>query len=274
MTRNGTSLTTSRTQQHNTKELQHGRSTMVDLVPRWLPLQPPAVEGFALRCSASGQVNWKARFDLKKLCDMLETPKATHDYQGETVMDETMGNQQGVVTELELAWLAGMLNGDGCFSIKFRVRGEALKCDISLTLTQCDVCLIDAASDIMARLGISPSIVEYAPSGAGVNTKYNLRVTRMAHISIVLAAIIPHMRGGKLAQARLMQRYIVRRTSVFDPQFRKENQIIGDTEALGIAKEFYATRGQQLPPDVTKALNDYPAREYPQARGSAQRSQE
>lgn len=181
-----------------------------------------------------------------------------------------MGNQQGVATEVELAWLAGMLNGDGCFSLTFRNRGGAVKCDVSVTLTQCDPCLIEKTSSILAKYGINPSIVEYAPSGAGINVKYNLRLTRMAHIRTVLGAVVGYMAGTKAALAALMLRYIDHRIVFADKSMRGELPIAEDAFAIGIGKEFYAARKTPFPADVVKALNDYPAREYGQAPGSAQ----
>jgi hypothetical protein len=189
-------------------------------------------------------------------------------------MDEPIGNQQEVCEVTELAWLAGMLNGDGCFSITFRLRKETLKCDLSLTLTQCDPCLIERASALLLKMGINPGIAEYAPSGAGMRTKYNLRVTRMAHIHQVLDAIIPYLIGEKRAQAVLMQRYVKRRLPFATATLRNGNRVEDDHEAIAIAREFYAVRRQALPSDVAKVLNDYPAREYTQARGSARHSQE
>ena len=184
-------------------------------------------------------------------------------------MDETMGNQQGYPTEGDLYWLSGMLNGDGCFSLKFRTREGTVKCDLSVTLTQCDVCLIEKASSIMERLGVNPSIAEYPASGAGNRTKYNLRITKMASIQTVLNAIADKLAGEKQAQAKLMLRYVNRRIQFSDPTLRRNNQIADDSEAIAIAREFLSVRGSGLPDDVVAALNDYPSREYAQARGSA-----
>lgn len=193
---------------------------------------------------------------------MLESPKANNDYQGETVMDNTMGNQQegSKPNDVELAWFAGLLNGDGCFSLKFRMRGETLKCDISLTLTQCDPVLVEKATDLLNRLGVNPHLSEYEPSGAGVRTKWHVRLTKMSHIGIVIDAIVPFMIGEKEAQAKLMKRYIDRRMEYVNPGNRRweGGEIANDRPSLQIAREFYKVRRLEVPKEIATVLNDYP----------------
>ena len=196
-------------------------------------------------------------------------------------MDQAMGNQQevGVVAEADAAWLAGMLNGDGCFSLTFATRKSGnIKCDISLTLTQCDPSLIEKTTCILGTLGINPSISEYPPSGAGIRTKYNLRINRMSHIAVVIDAISAFMVGEKLAQAKLMRRYIARRAIYSDPTKRQSGaSILDDKEAIEIATQFNALRKpadyKGLPKHITDVLNDYPFGEYSQVAGSAQHAQ-
>lgn len=185
-----------------------------------------------------------------------------------------MGNQQEVskVSDTDAAWLAGMLNGDGCFSLKLRVRGETLKCDISVTLTQTDPCLIEKASDILTRIGVNPCIVEYPLNAGSTRIKWNLRLNKMSGISKVIDVIVPFMAGEKQAQAKLMKRYIDRRLFYVNPGNRrwKGGEIANDTESLKIAAQFYEVRRLPVPDEIAHVLNDYPAREYGQAAGSAQ----
>lgn len=188
---------------------------------------------------------------------MLESPKAIHYHQGEKMIDETMGNQQEM-SEIELVWLAGLLNGDGCFSLTFRTRQNKLKCDMSLTLTQCDAAVIDKADSTFTKIGIVSGISEYASSGAGVRTKWNLRISKMAHISRAIDAVIPYMTGEKAAQARLMKRYLDRRMPFADPKFRKGSDIDKDIDSLKIAAEFYTVRRLEVPKELAQVLRDYP----------------
>lgn len=188
---------------------------------------------------------------------MLETPKALHYHLGEKMSDIAMGNQQEV-SENELVWLAGLLNGDGCFSLTFRSRNDKLKCDMSLTLTQCDPAVIDRADATFTKLGIVSGIAEYAASGAGIRTKWNLRISKMAHIAKAIEHVQPYMVGEKAAQARLMKRYLDRRLPYADPALRKSARIEEDIDSLRIAADFYTARRLDVPREIAHVLRDYP----------------
>lgn len=179
-----------------------------------------------------------------------------------------MGNQQGInnftstaygrVQDIEWAWLAGMLNGDGCFSLQLRKREKRWKCDVSINLTQCDPCIIEKTSDILDRgLGCNPYIHEYKPSGAGINTKYNLRITKMSIMSALIDKIMPYMCGAKQAKAKLMQKYLKNRMQ-YKGKSRKRNTIQNDHKTLSLAKEFYDLSGTKIPKEIMNALRDYP----------------
>jgi hypothetical protein len=180
-----------------------------------------------------------------------------------------MGNQQEVGRNLELAWLAGMLNGDGCFSLTIVTRKEHIKCELSLTLTQCDPCLIEKTTSILEWLGVNPAIAEYPPTGAGRSTKYNLRINRMAGIAKVIDAILPYMAGAKAAQAKLMRRYISHRIEYSDHSKRRDAHFLNDTVAIGIAKQFYDLRGSKWPlPESSTTIPQGSTGKRPEVHGA------
>ena len=51
---------------------------------------------------------------------MLERPKSLNDYQGETIEDDTMGNQQEILTQSEIGYLAGIIDGEGSIAMNVR----------------------------------------------------------------------------------------------------------------------------------------------------------
>lgn len=184
-----------------------------------------------------------------------------------------MDNQQELSgpSPIELAWLSGLLNADGCFSLTIRKREARLKCDMSITLTQCDPCVIEKAQSILGKMAINPGISEYEPAAGGRRTKWNARISKMSQMTQLIAAIEPFMVGEKQAQARLMKAYMDRRIKYADPSMRKWSggEIEKDLQSLAIAAEFHAVRRLDIPKELAQVLNDYPAREYAQARGSA-----
>lgn len=171
-----------------------------------------------------------------------------------------MGDQQEKkkVHEVDWAWLAGMMNGDGCFSLKLRKRDNRWKCDVSVTLTQTDPAIIERASRILIDgIGCNPPIQEYEPSGAGINTKFNMRVTKMSSIASWIEQIEPYLCGNKLARAKLMLRY-VRNRMKYEGLSRKKNWIVNDPEALSIASDYYRLTGAEVPGEISSTLRDHP----------------
>jgi hypothetical protein len=175
-----------------------------------------------------------------------------------------MGNQQGrdnmIVTDVEWAWLAGMMNGDGCFFMTLRRVDNRWKCDMKITLTQCDPCIIEKATSILNRgINCNPSIVEYSPTGAGVSTKYNMVIGKMEYMAKFIDHIDDYMCGVKQAKAQLLKRYILNRMQ-YDGKSRRKNTIESDPLALKMAIEFYELSGTTPPKEVVKALRDYPVK--------------
>lgn len=171
-----------------------------------------------------------------------------------------MGNQQEKeeVHDIEWSWLAGMMNGDGCFSLKLRKRENRWKCDVSITLTQTDPAIIERASSILIRgIGCNASIQEYEPCGAGINNKFNMRVTKMSQIAQWIEKIEPFMCGNKLARARLMLRYVQNRMR-YDGMSRRKNTIEHDPSSLSLAAEYYRLTGSQVPGEISQTLRDHP----------------
>jgi hypothetical protein len=171
-----------------------------------------------------------------------------------------MDNQQekDKVHDNEWAWLAGMMNGDGCFSLQLRKRSNRWKCDLSITLTQTDPGIIEKASDILIRgIGCNPSIQEYPPCGAGISMKMNMRVTKMSQIAEWIEKILPFMCGNKWARAKLMLRYVKNRMR-YEGTSRKRNTIENDPIALTLASEYYRLTGSKVPEEISQTLRDYP----------------
>jgi len=172
--------------------------------------------------------------------------------------DATMGNQQEIA---DVAWLAGMLNGDGCFSLKVRKRNDKVKrkgaqVDLSVTLTQTDGSIIEKAKTIMERItGMNTYIVEYPPCGAGKNTKMNLRYSKMQAIRKLLKAVEPFMVGNKAARARLIIEYIDRRLSLSDIATKKKNPLY-DKVSWALVEKYYEAQGKEIPKDVSELLRD------------------
>lgn len=174
-----------------------------------------------------------------------------------------MGNQQDI-GELELAWLAGMLNGDGCFFINLREIGKGLTSEVRLTLTQTDAGLIEKAGIIMeAVTGAFPHVQEAPPHGFGKRSIMHLKVCKQTQLHALLPRLLPYLAGEKAAKARLMFRFISNRLK--RTAGHENYHIKNDVESLQIAADFYTACRRELPPKVIEILRDY-TRSAPQGR--------
>jgi hypothetical protein len=163
-----------------------------------------------------------------------------------------MGNQQETNLKTEdLAWLAGMLNGDGCMALNVRrKRNGNVACDVSFTLTQSDPCIINHAYKLVENLiSGTPYINSRDASGGKWNKVYNLKVGKMTHIAQLLPNIIPYMIGAKKSQAEILERYVRHRLE-YAGEHGTRMKVSEDRKGLGIAEEFYSVKNKKFPKDL------------------------
>lgn len=190
---------------------------------------------------------------------MLEPLAKSYKLLGE--IDMNRENQQEIkVSETDLAWLAGLFNGDGCFTMNVRKKRwkgkESIGVDLCVSLTQTDAALVEEAVHLTEAItGITPYIAERAPSGNGINSKLNMRVGRMKHIAIFIEAILPYLRAEKAARARLMLRYVKSRLAKMGTSTREKNPRL-DKKDWALVQEFHETKHKatKMLPEVLEIL--------------------
>lgn len=179
-----------------------------------------------------------------KPCYMLEHPKAQGASQATILEDEEkseMDNQQ--VTQLEIGWLAGFVDGEGYIGIseyKTRRRHPSYSCALQISNT--DEAMILRAQNIIQRLGVNPYIRIH---GHGLRNKpkskivWVLVVHRMNKLIRILEVIIPHLTGSKKERGDLVFEYCKSRMGTFVPG--SHHNVITEREAqiveLCIAKQ-------------------------------------
>jgi hypothetical protein len=182
-----------------------------------------------------------------------------------------MGNQQATLTEGEIGWLAGIIEGEGSITMNARTKNwkgwSGIGVDLTLCVSNTDGRILDRVADLFHRLtGSVPRINEfkkspvYKPDGtAYLNPKtsiMNISVGRMDDILTVLKLIEPHMVGEKVGRARLMMKFIERRMSRKTP-YTKRGQPLFDKYDWDAVAEFYKIKNRPLPPAVTRVLNEH-----------------
>lgn len=126
-----------------------------------------------------------------------------------------MGNQQ--VTQTDLAWLAGIWDGEGHFSIRRTIlhRGNSPQYSPRLGVTNSNVQILTKAREILDTLGIGYYFREKDQGGFDGSQKqvWLIAVETMVNAVKVITAIRPYL-VGKTFQADCILEYCERRLMV------------------------------------------------------------
>jgi len=181
---------------------------------------------------------------------MLETPKAEHDYLGETVLDETMGNQQGTVSESEVAWLAGIIEGEGTLMLGAWSRGaqnKQRKVSATIVIYNTDDGIVKKCVEILRRMGMEPYIKEKMIRGflredgtrSPDSPVTSVRIDRFAYALKLLRTIRPWLFGMKSSRADLMIEFLAKRMARIDDVGGNQRQQKYSADELSIVSRFY-----------------------------------
>jgi hypothetical protein len=124
-------------------------------------------------------------------------------------MQDSMGHQQA--TPVELAWLAGVIDGEGCFMVARYIRKRSIRFDPRFLLGNTDVALVNHVDKIMRLIRVGASISEVHLSGNRKDS-FQMQVQRLAYLERLIEAILPYT-VGKKDRAVLMLDYIKRLSS-------------------------------------------------------------
>ena len=152
---------------------------------------------------------------------MLETPKADFHYSGESEADMSMGNQQ--VTETDLAWLAGIYDGEGWFSLKRNVSRNDVCVNLSIGIVNTDANIINKAVEILTELGVSPYV--YERQHDVWKTRYDIEVKKFGKAKVLLEALMPYL-IAKDGQAKLLLRFVDMRLERGKARYGKDEEAI------------------------------------------------
>lgn len=184
---------------------------------------------------------------------------------------DIMDNQHGTPTEAQLAWLAGIIEGEGSITLNVRRKAwkgwEGIGVDLQIQVVNTDGFIIEEVASILRMIiGSEPRIMERGKIPDRTTTDGTIwrqnrammmvGVAKMAHILAVLNAIMPFMIGEKKARARLAKAFIERRMA-----HKGEHTKIGSSWYDGydwkLVADFYQISGGKLPPQVAGLVRDY-----------------
>lgn len=182
-----------------------------------------------------------------------------------------MADQQATLTEGELGWLAGIIEGEGSITMNVRKKTwkgwEGIGIDLTVSVSNTDGLILEKVADCMRRLtGHEPYIIECkkSPVYKADGTTYlnpktsimNISLGRMGAIVVFLRAIQPYMAGEKVGRARLMITFIERRMQRTTANTKKGMAWFDKYDWETVAA-FYKLKNKPLPPEVQRVLNEH-----------------
>lgn len=114
--------------------------------------------------------------------------------------------------DTDLAWLAGMWEGEGNIMLYSRpVNEKRIQITPSLEITNCDIHLINSCRRILEELGCNFSFIERKPRKQNHRLAFTLRTQNCYYIKIVLENMMPFMVGEKRAYGETLLSFVSKR---------------------------------------------------------------
>lgn len=123
--------------------------------------------------------------------------------------DITMDNKQATLKDTDLAYLAGIVDGEGWIGLQKRLLKQWVTYKPALRVTNTDANLINRIYEIWEMIGVSGHIYENEMSPSVPNGKQimNLQLNKQSDILKVLDSIIPYL-VAKKARAIMLKRFL------------------------------------------------------------------
>ncbi len=114
--------------------------------------------------------------------------------------------QQATVTEIEKAWLAGIIDGEGSIRIDYpRDKGSASP---RIVITNTDWGIIEKAVDICQRLGVNPHVTLRK---SRITECKDILILNMGKLLMFIPHVMPYLTGQKSKQAIMLYEFCQQR---------------------------------------------------------------
>jgi len=176
-----------------------------------------------------------------------------------------MRNQQGTPTKVELAWLAGFIEGEGSLALSAwnRLDNHASrnpKIAVSIKIYNTDAALISRCRDILKGIGVEPYMKEReqkpmlkhdgSKQYKSVDPMLTLTVSKLSSAQKALTCLTPYLFGDKRIRAEIMLEYLDKRLSRQKENSGNFRNLRYQDDEIALVKKFYTlTR-----PGQTKAF--------------------
>lgn len=117
----------------------------------------------------------------------------------------------------DLAWLAGIMEGEGTFAIYCqRVNLKGAKKGLlrgTISVTNTDPFLMNRCLSIFEQMGIHMYMHSYDNKKGSTRTVYDLQTSKQVYVKIICEKLLPFLFGEKKAKAEMLLRFVNGRIS-------------------------------------------------------------
>lgn len=123
-----------------------------------------------------------------------------------------------MITEIERAWLAGIIDGEGSISLfSHQEKSGSIKIKPVVNFVNTDLGIVNEALSILHKAGCKPYIVNRRQSIKNQRHKdvVEVKVSAIPEVKKFLDIVVPYLKGEKKHRAEILLRYVNRRNEKF-----------------------------------------------------------
>ena len=176
-------------------------------------------------------------------------------------------NQQQTVSDVEIGWLTGIIEGEGSIVMQISRRADrtqVLRVQPRIIITNTDQAIIEKGVDILTRLGIGKYVRHTTTNnikhGALVKKSYKdityLNIDGFRRLNKLLVVVTQHLVGDKRIRAEVMSEFINRRVTMAKNLNCGGNRQYDETDVDLMLKFLRLTRSKNYD-HVSRMLNEY-----------------
>lgn len=114
------------------------------------------------------------------------------------------------MTEVDLAWLAGIWDGEGSVFIAKQVQSKRVQYRATISMDNTDAGIISEAVRILNEIGIQVHVSESLKKGS-TKTVYRIASSNTLYVQKFIEKVSPYLKGEKKAKASLVMKFVLSR---------------------------------------------------------------
>ena len=107
-----------------------------------------------------------------------------------------------------IAWLAGIMEGEGSFFIAHQQRSQTDQIRATITMSNTDPGLVNKALQVFEEIGTPLYLHEYKNKKGSTRPVFEMSTAQQSKVKTICEALIPYMFGEKKAKAEILLRFV------------------------------------------------------------------